>query len=684
MTYNALGVVFILLEAALILFLGYVAFVKKNYFDKKSLVYITPTYLLTYALYLLCGIYMGDNIDFFYCFNLIGKSFSVYGFDIDTSLVADIMEEFTVYKAVFVLLCFLSVVTTVFGVVVLFGGKVVNFLRKRRILHNNGDIVLGYSPDSLTYVKVNKNTVLWADIDSKTLNGLVAQGIAVTNAPQTAKVAVRYLTKGEHHIIAFKDTNFSFSKLIDFFEDIKCQKDSLLYLHLEASAEEMRIVQKKFVSEVTEQSNSFISSFSRHELIARNFVMNYPISKFVPSIFFNENKTLKDDKQINVVFVGFGRVNYEVFKQCVVQFQFVKNDGNGRLKVAPVNYYVYDSDESHLQRDALLKIQYRFDEAFAGGQLPPAEKICRVKEAKKIDVNSAEARLGFRNLVDENNFTMFVVSLKDDLVDASYAESIKSVMGQRQNYMIFARAKKNDNSRLNKNESKVVYFGEDDVCTNRDTIVNEELIKLSRCVNDLYNQTTQDRIAAIRSWESLPIVEQYSNISSALGVPFKLNLLGFDIAKGGISNITEKDYALAYGVSPASSDEENPYFATSRANVLAYSEHSRWVAFYFLFDYTQLPTDGIKWVSDSNGMLKLLHKNPEAKQHACMTSYYGLDKLIDVEWNLTQQKMACGCSDKLKKTDRKQFLDIYAYDCMVLDSLYNSVNKAGYAVVKNK
>ena len=42
---------------------------EKELISKKHLIYFVPSVILIYALLLITGIYRGDEIDFYYCFN---------------------------------------------------------------------------------------------------------------------------------------------------------------------------------------------------------------------------------------------------------------------------------------------------------------------------------------------------------------------------------------------------------------------------------------------------------------------------------------------------------------------------------------------------------------------------------------------------------------------------------------
>ena len=248
----------------------------------------------------------------------------------------------------------------------------------------------------------------------------------------------------------------------------------------------MKILKEKFITKADKNSNLYISGFSKYELMARKFVTEYPITKYIPRSFYNGNFTVKSDKQINVVFIGFGKVNYQLFRMCAMQFQFAREDG-GRLASKPVKYYVYDNKEESLHNEFFSRILYEFDEEFADCDFPKPEKICDL-EICRADINSVEAKKNFRSLVSENSFTYFIVSLDDDLQDASYAQTVKRVLGDDENYRVFVRAKNDNGENLNDGEDRVIYFGEDKKLYTRENIINDDLCELAQRINLLYNK----------------------------------------------------------------------------------------------------------------------------------------------------------------------------------------------------
>lgn len=687
--YTALGILFLAVGLGLIGLLAYMIFARKATIDKGSLIYAIPVFLLVYSMYIVGMVHSKAEIAFHSLFSLIGKSLRIFAMDLNYDLLRSVSEEYPVFYAATVVICILSFVTVAFGVAAVFGKRISNRRRKAKILASNGDVVIGYSNDSIEYLKHNKNTVMWAEnISKETYFKLIGQGYTIHKAPFSADKVIKALKSNEHHMIAFRDAGYSFFDLISIFEEIKSTEELRLYLHLEATADEMSIVQKKYVSEVSDKANSFVTSFCRYELMARAFLSEHPISKYIPRDFFNENLTLKDGKEINVVLIGFGKVNCELFKAMTTQFQFARNS-EGAICSAPVHYYIFENDESRLNNGCLIKLRDEYEKIFEHSDLPPADKICDIVKAGPLDANSLRAKELLSSLVTNNTYTYFVVSIANDFTNATFAHDIKERLGDSENYKIFVRTNKSENRLLNKGEQNIIYFGEDADMYSHGSIVNDDLMELSQNVNDLYNDISKSHLEKYRQWQRLPVIEQQSNISAALNIYFKLNMLGFDLKKNTEGGLDKQSFIARYpdAFMHGKGEDYQYFFGNSTANVLAFIEHSRWNAQYILSGYKPLPFDKFEWTekksSSGDIVYNLSHKNTPAHRHACLTTYLGLDDLIEYKLSRLNEEKKKG-ERMIVGADKNELAMIYRYDYMVTDGMYDALKRLGYSITDNK
>jgi len=394
----------------------------------------------------------------------------VFKFDADKSLILPICRENPIFYVDFVLAFLIGGVTVILSVASFFSRRINNFIRTMLALCRQCDIVVGDSQDSVKYGKRTNNCILLCpDITNQRYTDLLKQGILVNRVPLDKKRLARKLKYGGYNIIVFRDAKYSYTKIIETF----IQLTGGVKIHLEANQQEMKILKEKFITKADKNRNLYITGFSKYELMARRFVVDYPITRYIPRSFYNGNCTLKNDKEINVVFVGFGKVNYQLFRMCVMQFQFARQDG-GKLASKPVHYYVLDKNKPALHNEFFSRIDYEFDEEFSDCDFPKPEKICEL-DISETDTNSVDARRKFKSLVNENSFTYFIISLENDLEDASYAQTVMRLFGDRENYRIFVRAKNNNEEKLNETEDKIIYFGEEKKLYTHGNIINDDL-----------------------------------------------------------------------------------------------------------------------------------------------------------------------------------------------------------------
>ncbi|MBQ2740948.1 MAG: hypothetical protein IJF39_04960 [Clostridia bacterium] len=683
--YTVISILFLCMEAGLVGLLGYRMVKKKAVVDKNSLVYLVPVFLLIYSLYLTATIYQGTSLTFYTLFKLIHETLSMIAMDLNDEILLPLSEAEPWFYAATIGACILSVLTFIFSVFALFGSTIANAIRKHKRFLSGGDIVIGTSASALEYLKKHPTAVLWVEsIDKQDYSSLLKQGYAVHKAPLTLQIVSKCLKGKEHHLIVFRDSGYSYSSILSCFEALKAKADKRLFLHIEVDANEMSMVREQYLSEISKNANSFVLPFCRYELMARRFVCEHPITKYIPNDFFRENKTLKDGKAINVVFFGFGKVNYELFKLMATGFQFAR-EKDGKLCSAPVHYYAYENNGEQLNNEYFIKLLNEYEQLFARSDLPPAEKICDLREIQPMDAHDAKIRKQVRELVHEDSYTYFIISLSDDFKDAAFAHELNNALEAKDHYKIFVRAKEKENRLLNRDDENIVYFGENEEVFLHENIVNDDLMQLAQNVNDLYNDCSKSKWFQLREWQKLPVVEQYSNVNAALSIYFKLYLLGFALKKEAGTGISKEDFEKLCpdAFMKDLGKDRQFFFETRTANVLAFIEHSRWNAYYLLSGYKPLPFKDFTWTRNSKGKDVLQHKNVKNLRHACLTTYEGLDALIEHKHQVI--KAASDKKEKDVETVDKNALDsIYRYDYMVIDGLYDALTKLGYSIVKKE
>lgn len=683
--------------------------------SKKNLIYFVPTFLLIYFLHLSAWVYNGEELGFFQFFGLFGSVLEVVAkFKVDTDLVMPICTEYPVFYAAFVLAYVAGGATVILSIASFFSPRIRNYVSGGRALHRGCDIVLGDCADALRFVKSNKNCLLLVpDVSRSRYAELIKSGYTVVR--DSLQGIGKKLRAGEYHIILFSGAKKPYSRIIEEFFAIK-HDGTTITLNLEADQDDVKIIKERLIAGTDDKVGAFIHCFSKHELIARQFVVQHPITKYIPRSFFNANCSLKPGKEINVVFIGFGKMNYQLFRMCSMQFQFAVQQGE-KFAAKPIHYYIYDHRDEALHNEFFSHILYEFDEDFKDCDFPRPERICDIAEVSQTDINSVAAKKKFRALVTKNSFTYFVISLNTDLDDASYAQTIKRLLPQSENYRIFVRAKSNAE---NFGNDGILYFGDESKIYTHSYIVNDDLSEFARRLNMLYDNIknmpqwlteirslpVEEQGAALdrclrdhehralmqRNWESRPMIEQASNLYHALNLPFKLNLLGFDMVKRADEHdkgISEERFNERYVNTGKQSNYADVtfFFETQSSNVLAFIEHLRWNALYILYDYKQMKkkdmpvTESID--SAGNRTITVLHKDLTRKLHGCLTTYYGLKDLIEYKFSLMYPGEDIR---KVPPTDARlrELYNLYQYDYMDLDGLYTDISTIGYKIIEKE
>jgi hypothetical protein len=699
---------------------------EKELISKKHLIYFVPSVILVYALLLITGIYRGDEIDFYYCFNLVSSAFDVFIFKISSFIPAmrQIAAEYPIFYADYILTFTISIATVILSIASFFSARIYNFLRKIRFCFRDCDILIGDSESALKYLKANKNCMMWGvGVSRKRYAELLKEGYCVWRSGFNSKLFGVFARLRERHFIVFRDSGQPFFKIIEYFSKLKRRNKKFLFLHFEVNQEETKFFKDEFIAKADENSRAFISCFGKYELIARQFVWEYPLTKFIPRDFYRPNCTVCDGKEINVVFVGFGKVNRQMFRMCAMQFQFAAEQ-NGELVSKPIHYYVFDKEETSLHNDTLTRFQYEIKEAFRESDFPVPEPICDLDDSKPLDAHSVAAKQKMRSLVHKNSYTFFIVSLDDDIADASYARTLEHLLVNESNYKIFVRAKNKNGENLSCRESSVLYFGSDESFYTHDCIVNDELTGFAQRINLLYkhvNETSlglsaaqdekisgeekrelvdkclsshQNRAYMIEAWSKLETIKQYSNLYHAFNLPFKIHMLGFSMRKRknpedvGISEATFNEKYVNSGKADQYCDYSF-FFKTESSNVLAFIEHSRWNALYILYDYVQMKKSemkiSVKIDQESRKTVReVVHQDNERKRHACVTTYRGLDSLIRFKFKLLYPEKDFDKAVSEKDESILKLKDLYAYDYMDLDRLYEEFHVLGYVIDESK
>ena len=698
--YLVMVSIILLLEVLLTAYVTTTMIKKKSIISNDNVIYLGVSAGLLYVLYLI-ALLDSTGVDFFDFFATINNALDAFAFKFELDLIRSLTGKHVLFLIAFIYTVLLTSLSTVLAVITLFKHRIFNSIRLKKVFNNKGDIILGDSTTAREYLKSNKNSIIWDD--KADYKELTKENIGICNLKLNAKNLARKIKDSEHHIILFKDSSYSYSDVLELYEEAisirkakgySLDENNALFLHIEANVEEQPTINEQFIANVSDGGNSYVTCFNKYELFARKFLMDYPITKYIPRNFFEDkNCALKEDKKINVVFLGFGKVNLELFKMMAMEFQFASyNKKKEQFYVNQVNYYLYDNNKNNLNENAIAILESDLDKMYKNADLEKMEKVCNIYK-KADNVYSYETKEELSNLINNDSYTYIVVSLESDLENVAYAQNLVGFL-EEGNYKVFARVKEDalyNEKNKTKQDNLITYFGKEDIL-NHDNIVNEKLIEFAQRTNMIYSKNSPITKKEILAWQKIILVKQYANIYQSISMFFKLNLMGFDIVKkedlDGFKTVSKEEFENVCPKVDYNSLKYEDYFKDNLYNLIGFIEHSRWNAHFLLSGYKPM---NFSEFAPLNGEGRSSHqKHGMIKKHACLTSNYkGLDKLIKTQYLMDEYKeryIECDI-DKIaaKSYNSKAFKECaktYYYDFMIVNEIYDILDVLGYVIIK--
>ena len=733
------GILFLLLEIGIVAFLVINMIIKRKLIEKTDAFYIGPLFVLVWAMYICALFYYNIYVEptstsLISILSLAKTTLESFVFSFEIALIEPIMASSFIMSLAYTIMIILASLTTALTVLFILKNIVNNFLKKCKALKNNGDIVLGFSDDAKKYNKINPSSIIWDDkIDYNLYKDLISKNYVVFNEKLSAKRLYSRLKSGSHHLILFKDSNFSYSYILKLFEDVvaikntiankrfkrrkarllkklnkqnpdlsqkdleklvnekfeKAKKDNAIYLHIESSIEEIEAIKQEFSNFAGTDINSFVTCFNKYQNLAIDFVKEYPISYSLPRDFYNHNYSLKSDKKVNIVFIGFGNVNFELFKMMVMNFQFAKEkpeDSNlSKFMNAPINYYCYDNDDNRLCNDVFTKLDYEFLRDINNTNLPKMEKICNL-EHKNTNVYSSEIKQQIESLLNENSYTYIIVSLKSDLENIAFSENLQGYLGDNKNFKIFTRVKEGVFYDKYNAKREITYFGHDEKLYTHDLITNKNLIMLAQGIKSAHAEKLSKEEEF--KWHNLKLIHQYSKIYLALSMFFKVGLMGYKLVPSSLELKDKKVCDINNLIKNCANTEQKNYsyfFKDNVSNLMAFIEHSRWNAHYYISGYKPMGLN--EFAPSLDNKIGELKCHGIIKKHSSLTSYDGLDTLFKYIYLMQKYGKDYVKHDISEITNEElnsqEFSKIeqYSYDYRLLDFINNLVNH-NYLLIK--
>lgn len=373
-----------------------------------------------------------------------------------------------------------------------------------------------------------------------------------------------------------------------------------------------------------------IDTFSTHELLARTFTEENPVSKYLPDEFFT-NGALKPESDIAVFIVGYGKLGHELYKHSILNNQYVTY--TDEYKVLPLHYYLCDKNIDTSEwlitglNESLVELNDYADDYFPIPELPYKTDVISANTSSREVINA------IRNHVRKpDSYAFIIIDSENDYSNIEISAKIQTLLHGNNNYHIAVRCE--DASVVD--DEYITYFGKNENVFNHEVIVNDVFSSMGVKLNEMYlahyasdeDKKRTDFAKYIQqlgtmSWLGLDHFTKYSNIYSAMNLRVKLNLLGFDYLNDGKGeNISLVKRYIKYD----GNQNYESNFTPSIRNALIAQEHARWNAYHLINEWMPLKKDDITEKSRDNAV-KFIVKFPEIKKHACITTHLGLHDL---------------------------------------------------------
>jgi len=525
------------------------------------------------------------------------------------------------------------------------------------------------------------------------------KGVAVVNrklSREALDLAGIISFKKKVTVVSFLETdeeNLNAALLLSDYLHGKVESERIKDLNLVCAIQYQNIIRSEHFK-FSESLHGKLRFFNVSDLIARDFLIKHPVTKYIPERFFDyEGAKLVPEASLAQVFVGFGSTNKEMLVKSICNDQMLGQDYQA---------LVIDKDI----KDKSLEFQHQARGLF--GELEPedGEYLESPEERFKIEFLEANALSKtffdeIRKKVKENGFTRIFVSLGSDKTNLETALEIRQRLyeaGLLERVRIFSLQKKDTFPQgnldlLNKSfpDCPIVFFGSEKAVLTEEVLINEKLDGLAKRVAGTYQKARDAEKDEAEVWNSLSPFAQESNRMAAYGIRVKLNLIGLDLSETE-EGISEEEYFACYKLSAEEKEllrefgpkyveiflrDENGRIKDNARNNLARLEHLRWNALHLVNGWAKLPIADVKVKKPEKEGEKprLIRKNESLKRHACLTSFEGLDRLTGISLEKFKEF-------NLKQDDALKECEAIRYDFGLMDNLYGLLQNSPYRIIK--
>lgn len=626
--------------------------------------------LLLFALFLLFFIGQSAFSDRYVriIFNSITAIRDVLFLKFNYELIEEAFVSSLAYSVTYVLTLVVTYIYIARLVIVLFIRRFSDQLKIRKLIKEDVTIIIGDGLEARAFIKENKGAIILWDKAAKDA------GVPVYRGEVTAS-SFKYLAK---------------HKNVEFLTFLSQEESVLLANFFVASLEERDFTESNIFltiviehsytqvyDSIIEKGRGLIKVINKYDVIAKEMIKRHPLSKYLDEALLLPNGALQEEAAVQVILIGYGRVNQEIYLKTVMNSQFA-TIREGALITKPVNYYIIEKEDKQYNKE-LNHTLFRVDntEFDHKNYLPMPEKIHQTTY-QKIDINAREFYLAINEIAKRPQSKTFIyVSIDNDLENLDIALKLKEHIKyyDLENVVLFVRIQ--DYSAVSTlfsvtaELSSITVFGSYSDYITKDVLFDRHLDQaaIQTAIHYEEKSTHKEKEVLLKprhTWSKLSVYKQDSNRYAILNINFKLNLLGFTVYDEQCALASKNDFHKVYDPKDEQKTwlERTNYHLTEpfyTRDVMAFIEHSRWNAFHLAHGYIPLEKDLITLNSN---------KVPSLKLHGCLTTFSGLSAYHDhLAAQITDPKMTL--HDKLRQ------VDVIKYDYSTLDELDENLRNIG-------
>lgn len=280
------------------------------------------------------------------------------------------------------------------------------------------------------------------------------------------------------------------------------------------------------VLETFTRSTNKIHFFSYHQLVARQMLLDYPLTSLVPNLINQDLVTLQGRK-IHYNLIGFNETNQEIYKHLLITNQFPPLVLAKLIKIEskPISYHIF------AEQGAEYVKQYQFEkpEEKKGISYLPFPSIISASRFFPTKLTGNDLYAQFKEAeLKSGHFNAFIIATGSDIENLNLAyKTIEFVQKHRlqSRSKIFVQILNETyiaSSSLFK-YSIIVPFG-----------IGEKTYAVENIKNPIFKLMAQNIYQSLNlstPWNKLSNSEQETYFYEAIAIRFKLNLMGLDLQR---------------------------------------------------------------------------------------------------------------------------------------------------------